>query len=287
MSFKHRCVQDLAWVIQSPPVISGEFQQIHWLNQTDCQAEYLACLPALHQLDKNPEPLKQVLSIHKPYVLGKRFECFVQYWLHISPTFELLHQAHVLRQITHTMGEADFIIREIATGKVIHLEVTVKFYLGTGDLSAMHHWYGTNLKDRLDIKFNRLRHHQTRLAEYYPELMPCPIDESWCLFKGRMFLPENQPVLPDFFAKDCPQGKWRYRHEISDAPSFLALQKQDWLAEVTTCETQHQPKLHIIPNPVNHSACFALCTEEEPGTIREQERYFILPNDFFNTSYNE
>ena len=168
MPFKH-----LAWVIQSPPVISGEINGSHWLNKEDCQAEYLACLPVLLALDENPEPLRNSLTHLKPYIIGKRFECFVQFWLEISPNFELLDRNVVLQGETQTLGEADFFIRDLANDKIIHLEVSVKFYLGVGTLSAMHHWHGTNLRDRLAT-------HQTQRSKKYPELMPYPelVEES-------------------------------------------------------------------------------------------------------------
>jgi hypothetical protein len=66
MSFKHHCVQDLAWVIQSPPVISGIFNQTRWLGKTACQDEYNACLPALQQLDRQPAALIKQLARLKP-----------------------------------------------------------------------------------------------------------------------------------------------------------------------------------------------------------------------------
>ena len=73
MTFNHRCVQDLAWVIQSPPVISGTINGSRWLSKDDCQAEYEACFDALLQLDQHPEPLLAALADLKPYVIGKRF----------------------------------------------------------------------------------------------------------------------------------------------------------------------------------------------------------------------
>lgn len=296
MPFKHRCVQDLAWVIQSPPVISGVFNHTRWLDNTACQHEYNACLPALHQLDRQPEPLIKQLSVLKPYVIGKRFECYVRYWLMISPHFACLQHNYVLQDDKRTLGEVDFIIRELSTGKIIHLEVAVKFYLGLNrelnqkhtlnhnsteitDISAMHHWHGTNLRDRLDIKFNRLANHQTQLAKNYPERMPCSIDESWCLLKGRMFTPLAQQTLPDFFADDCPQGTWLSINDVSKTKTYMLLQKQDWLAEVVG----YSGELQTITGDLNRSTCFATLvkTQEAKTEMNEEARFFVLPQDFF------
>ncbi|MBE8232434.1 MAG: DUF1853 family protein [Endozoicomonadaceae bacterium] len=294
MTFKHRCVQDLAWVIQSPPVISGVFNHTRWLNKTACQHEYNACLPALRQLDRQPEPLLKQLSTLKPYVIGRRFECYVRYWLMISPHFECLQHSYILEKDKRTLGEADFIIRELSTNKIIHLEVAVKFYLGinrdidqnqtlnsteTTDISAMHHWHGTNLRDRLDIKFNRLTNHQTQLAKNYPEQMPYAIDESWCLLKGRMFTPLAQQTLPDFFADECPQGIWLSTHDAPKTKTHLLLQKQDWLAEVVG----YSGEPHTISRDLKYSACFATLanTQENQAGMNEEARFFVLPENFF------
>lgn len=272
MIFKHRCVQDLAWVIQSPPVISGKIRASYWINKADCEAEYQACLETLLQLDQHPEPLLRALSDINPYVIGKRFESFIRFWLAISPNFELVDHNVVLQGKTQTLGEADFFIRQLATDKIIHLEVSVKFYLGVDDLSQMHHWYGTNLQDRLDIKFNRLVNHQTQLAKKYPELMPYPVDESWCLFKGRMFYPNKPQSTPALFADDCPQGTWL---SIEDKPNhnrFVALNKQQWLSKIN----QYQGKRQLVPATLEHSRCMA---EIEDG--EEVGRYFFLPQGFW------
>ena len=272
--FKHRCVQDLAWVIQSPTVISGYINATHWLDKEKCQAEYEACFDTLVQLDKNPEPLLNALAQFKPYVIGKRFECFVQFWLEISPNFEVLACNVVLQGKEQTLGEADFFIRELASDKIIHLEVSVKFYLGVNDLSAMHHWYGTNLRDRLDIKFNRLANHQTQLSKKFPELMPYSVDESWCLFKGRMFYPDDQQDIQDFFADACPQGTWIIADKSLNKKGFLALDKQQWLSEIT----DYHGELKTAPKHLEHSRCMAKIQEQA-----EVNRCFFLPENFWHT----
>ena len=272
INYKNHCVQDLAWVIQSPPIISGEINGSQWLNKADCQAEYQACFDVLLQLDQHPEPLLSALAQLKPYVIGKRFECFVRFWLEISPNFKLLDNNVILQGKTQTLGEADFFIQELATDKVIHLEVSVKFYLGTDDLSQMHHWYGTNLQDRLDIKFNHLVSHQTQLSRKYPELMPYPVDASWCLFKGRMFYPYDQQQSQDFFAKDCPQGKWLTHQLIPDQTHYLSLDKQQWLSELH----HYQGELTLPPIHLEHSRCMAEIQEGE-----EISRVFFLPKEFW------
>ena len=272
MIFKHRCVQDLAWVIQSPPVISGDINGTHWLSKADCELEYQACFDTLRQLDQNPHPLQDVLGQIKPYVLGRRFECFVKFWLEISPNFELLDCNVVLQNAKQTLGEADFFIRDLATDQLIHLEVSVKFYLGVNNLSHMHHWYGTSLRDRLDIKFNRLVNHQTQLSQKFPQQMPYRVDASWCLLKGRMFYPDHTPVIPAFFAEDCPQGRWKIVDANTYPKRFMSLHKQQWLTEIS----HYEGVLETPPTTLEYSRCMA---EIHHGN--EISRCFFLPKEFW------
>jgi hypothetical protein len=143
----------------------------------------------------------------------------------------------------------------------------------------MHHWHGTNLRDRLDIKFNHLTNHQTQLAKNYPEHMPYPIDESWCLLKGRMFTPLAQQTLPVFFADDCPQGTWLSIDDVPKTTTHLLLQKQDWLAEVVG----YSGKLQVISTDLKYSACFSTFEKMQGNQIgkNEEARFFVLPQDFF------
>ena len=53
----HRVVRDLAWVIASPPLVTGSFGGVIWWDESFVLAEYKACLPTLEKLDKDPTPL--------------------------------------------------------------------------------------------------------------------------------------------------------------------------------------------------------------------------------------
>lgn len=270
MCFKHRCIQDLAWVIRSAPILSGEIKGVYWLTQKQCEAEYQACLPQLLELDDNPVVLEQQLAVIKPYIIGKRFECLVNFWLNISPNFEVLIHNYVLQGEQQTLGEIDFIIRELATNKIIHLEVAVKFYLGRDNLSQMNSWYGTNLKDRLDIKYQRLVEHQTQLSIKFPDLMPYMVDESWCLFKGRMFYPYQQKDAKGAFEKDCPTGFWVYDNNAPQGADYAVVKKQDWLARIVSSNS-----INTLPTALKSSECYARINN------KEVERLFVLPMNFW------
>ena len=117
--FSNRLVRDLAWVIASPPLLAGNYNDTHWWSHANCLTEFEVCLPALLALDKDPSPLIEHFEKLKSGRLGLRFEHFIAYWLIISPNYELLTQnLQIIEPIvsphkkgSHTHGELDFIIR--------------------------------------------------------------------------------------------------------------------------------------------------------------------------------
>lgn len=276
--FKQRCVQDLAWVIHSPPLISGMIGTVDWWGNTLFQLEYEACLPNLLRLDNDPTPLLQAIASAKSQRLGHYFEALAAYWFTISPNYELLLCNHQLRSEKRTLGELDFLLRENASEKVIHLEVSVKFYLGTGDLNDMANWHGPGLKDRLDRKFQHLCSHQTQLARKYPQLMPHQVDEAACLMKGRLFYPAYAEPQADFTADGHLFGRW---YELPDLPeragNYVCLGKDRWLAEVWANEQTAQQI--TLPDSVNEAVLYSQFHPELP--YNEESRFFLLPKGFW------
>lgn len=304
-TFKYRAIQDLAWVINSPPLITEcpaaaiaettkatpATHSLHWLNNSDCQREFQHCLPALQQLDNDPSDLHTHLQQLKSQRLGIRFEALVAYWFTLSPHYEVLYQNHPLRHAGRTLGEMDFILRDIATDKIIHLEVAVKFYLGKSandthgnddqnlSLNHMNQWHGPNLHDRLDIKYNHLINHQTQLSLLYPDLMPCPIDERWCLLKGRLFYPKSHINRQTTFSHSGHlTGYWqqiaRDHATTAQQAHYKPLKKEDWLAPLDPSQTTE--RLDVLPSQLERATCFAYC----PDTT-EQDRLFLLPQHFW------
>jgi hypothetical protein len=276
-NFKHRCVQDLAWTIQSPAIISGIYNNSHWLSSSWWQNEYQACLPGLLALDHDPTPLKRTLSQLKTKRLGERFECFVEHWLSLSPNYQCLTKNLALRMNKQTLGEVDFIIQEIATGKIIHLEVAIKFYLGIDDLNLTRNWHGPNRKDRLDIKLNNLISHQTQLSKKYPDLIPYPIDESWCMIKGRMFYPPGlQPNSRLFDEKHLNSHWYNNLQMIKHTGDIYPVEKINWLAQLSALPENINTMSSVIEQPV-------CCVDYR--NQQEKRRVFLVPAKHWEKEY--
>nr|CAA6828716.1 MAG: Unknown protein [uncultured Thiotrichaceae bacterium] len=274
--FRHRCVQDLSWAIQSPPLISGYIAETEWWGTEQLRQEYQICLPLLKQLDKDPDPLKAALQQAKSHRLGHYFESLIEFWLTITPSYELLLSQLPLRNEHRTLGEIDYLARDTATGKIVHIEVAVKFYLGYNDLDNMASWHGPDLRDRLDRKFDHLCRHQTQISRKYPELVPCVVDEYACILKGRLFYPPNTQTETSFTHPEHLNGHWHYhlpapkqRHDTI----YYPLQKRNWLAPLTdTSDQPTGPQRHTPTEPICYASYYS---------NKEQNRLFILPEDFW------
>ncbi len=274
--FKHQSVRDLAWVIASPPLVSGEYNQVHWWSSENCLQEYQDCLSILLTLDKNPAPLLAHLAKLKNKRLGLRFEALVFFWLTISPNYEILLQNKQLITEVKTLGEVDFIIRDLRTMQLIHLEVAVKFYLGTDDLIDPYRWFGTTTSDQLGKKVEHLKQHQTQLSRKYPEHFPYPVDACHCLLKGRLFYPVGFNTSPEGVASEHLRGRWlRANATQGKEVQITAIDKQDWLATLSQAQLRQYTVLSLYPL-LNQPQCYLRLNEKQ----EEQERIFILPNSF-------
>ncbi len=287
LDFTHRCVRDLAWVIASPPLVAGEFNQTFWWNHSKCLQEFNDCLPALQALDKHPHALLEHLKRIKSKRLGLYFEALAAFWLSsISPNYRLLaHNIQLfenLEQGRKTLGELDFIIQETSSKTIIHLEVAVKFYLGTEPLEDTYRWFGTNTRDQLGRKLDHLKQQQTQLTRQHPELVDFKIDERHCLIKGRLFYPASQSnklPTPAGIAHHHLQGRWMYASDNNQQLALTRLDKHDWLAPLG-----HDDIIQHLSRPPDttsdKAACFAIIETAANSRYKETGRVFVLPDDF-------
>lgn len=268
--FAIRHLQDLAWVIQSPSLISHASEHAQWLSSQWWQDEYQACRPILESL--NADWLLQQSKQLKTKRLGERFELLVEQWLNISPNFRCLARNIPIRRHKQTLGEIDFIIQEISTGKIIHLEVAIKFYLCKTQGQSMDDWYGPALRDRLDLKYNKLKQHQSQLSRHYPEMMPYPIDERWLMLKGRLFYPIQAQQKPSFLSQDHLTGRWAYPSQLAEQQTLHIITKPDWLADINRHKHPSTLDRFDLTQPLKRPQCAI-----ESSDKQEKQRWFLVP----------
>lgn len=175
--YKHQSVRDLAWAILSPPLIYQAEHSCFWPNTQWYQRIFEETIPWFDDLDEDPSELEAMLDNQKDRRLGKYFETLWFYWFSKNPRYEVLANNLQIIFDGETLGEIDFIVLDKVTGKTVHWEVAVKFYLAVGDTSLMSNWHGPNRRDRLDIKFEHLAQRQSMLSKD-------PRVNEWLLKKG-------------------------------------------------------------------------------------------------------
>jgi len=128
-----------------------------------------------------------------------------------------------------TLGELDFVWRDLASGLVIHWELATKFYLliPEPDLAASitwMHFVGPNLADRFGDKLSHIATRQLPLSRI-PEAraaLGCNVDRAEAYLKGWLFYPLERPGvrrsgrLPTCLATDHLNGWWGTLGQFAD-----------------------------------------------------------------------
>ena len=85
-----------------------------------------------------------------------------------STNYKVLYENIQVIEAKKTIGEIDFIIEQINTKKLIHVELAYKFYLFDPSLSSMplNNWIGPNRNDSLKEKLEKLKRKQFPLLHH-------------------------------------------------------------------------------------------------------------------------
>jgi hypothetical protein len=184
-------------------------------------------------------------------VLGMQAEACFEAYLKQSNNFELLAaslQIHTSTSLTNpsekeTLGELDYIVRNLKTEKVVHIELACKFYLydDTADISEAEKWIGPNRKDSLFEKLEKLRQKQFPLLKR-PETLqkletlgiPKPTSQQLCL-KGFLFIPKN--MNRESFPKNiqnCIVGHYKKPTDFEEVETarYAIPSKKEWLLPI-------------------------------------------------------
>lgn len=153
-----------------------------------------------------PSKMPQDLMLHKPQptqvVLGKRMEEFFQHYVRYYSDQEILAHNEQIIHNKETLGEIDFLLKNVQSGEITQVELVYKFYLfdPEGDPEEFGRWIGPNKRDSLLKKLRRLQKRQFPLI-FREETKPLldrlgisagEIIQKVC-FKAWFFLPEGLP----------------------------------------------------------------------------------------------
>ena len=128
--------------------------------------------------------------------LGHLVERLVGKLLKASTNFKVLYENVQILEDKKTIGELDFILQEIDTQKVIHMELAYKFYLFDPSISSapLNNWIGPNRNDSLVQKLDKLKHkqfpllHTSQAKEQFAEIKLSEVKQELCLLTS-LFIP--------------------------------------------------------------------------------------------------
>lgn len=182
----------------------------------------------------------------KDSVLGMQAEACFEAYLKRSENYKLLVANVQIHGEKETLGELDYIVQNLKTNQVIHIELACKFYLYDVDAGASEEekWIGPNRKDRLYDKLEKVKLKQfpllgkTETIQKLGELeIEIPTLQELSL-KAFLFIPKKMKsnVFPKNYA-DCIVGHWIKHKDFAEEEKnalYAIPTKKQWLLPLET-----------------------------------------------------
>ena len=219
--------------------------------------------------------------------LGHRFETCVSAWFQYHPEWDIKAANHVVQLGKRTAGEIDLLVER--AGEILHLELAVKFYLGTSGSAQWDTWVGVDPVDRLNLKLDKFK---TQVAlSTQPEVgshlqqFGWEVDERSVWMKGWFFEHFKRmaaPILPADASPDCNVGWWCHAvdwPEIwSAAGDWVAIAPQHWLrVRHNTADVVDLKNVDELPaDLLKNRACMVAMVEREGDVCRETVRGIVV-----------
>lgn len=192
--------------------------------------------PKLDLSDFEPTLIPQKLR------LGHQMEYVFKQLIEHSEDYEILVHNLPIRRDKQTLGEIDFILKEVATGKLIHVEMTYKFYIINPEIAEpIHRIIGPNKRDAFFAKTEKIKNQQFPLLHskegakslIYNTINHSELSHQAC-FKGQLFTPYGvETTNVHSLNNDCIYGYWLAIEDFNSA-AFTAYQfyipnKSEWI----------------------------------------------------------
>jgi len=205
--------------------------------------------------------------------------------LESTPRYRILEQSLQIREKScRTLGELDFLIRDLVSGQLIQLELAVKFYLAvkTGDSILLP---GPDARDNYYRKLEKMRSHQLMLVKKFQDLLPENFRKEeitvqqmvhGCIFNHVSI---GKPLETDFLNPNGRRGKWLHAEECPDYfgknTMLEIIPKPLWPASL-----QIMKNLTLKPwypnEPIDRCVMVRAVTEQG----NDNTPYFIAPNRY-------
>ncbi|WP_378184737.1 DUF1853 family protein [Aquimarina sp. W85] len=191
------------------------------------------------------EELHNQIHIHHNEVLGKRIEHFFEYYLKTHPVYDLLRSSVQVFEEKQTIGELDFLVKNLHTHRYLHIELVYKFYIYDPKIATQYEtrWIGPNRNDSYLQKATKLS--QKQLPLLYNKctgsiletlgLTPYDFDQKVC-FLTQLYLPSDIKSSETFVKSSLPiAGYWSTLNDFKVNASkknlyYLPL-KKEWVVD--------------------------------------------------------
>ena len=176
--------------------------------------------------------------------LGHQIEYVFKQLLEYSAFYEVVLYNLQISQEERTIGEIDFILKDKKRDKLIHVELTYKFYIINPAISEpIHRIIGPNQRDKFFTKMEKIKNKQFPLLhseEGSKALLDNNIDhlkiEHQVCFKAQLFQPYGSSSINiATLNKACLAGYW-LRFDELNTPEFSKAQyymptKSEWVID--------------------------------------------------------
>ena len=171
--------------------------------------------------------------------LGHLAEKIVSELIKSSTNFKVLYENVQVIEDIKTIGEIDFIIEEINSKQLIHMELAYKFYLFDPNISSepINNWIGPNRNDSLKEKLEKLKRKQFPLLYHncakskFNNIEIDKVSQALCLLVS-LFIPyEYKASFSPIYEKAIKGYYLNYETFISfdnSAKTYHIPSKKDW-----------------------------------------------------------
>lgn len=176
--------------------------------------------------------------------LGHQMEFVFKQLIEYCPKYEVLLHNLPVKSGNRTIGEIDFILKDVQTGELIHIELTYKFYIIDPEISEpMHQLVGPNKRDMFFTKMEKIKNQQFELLhseEGAKALADNTIDHNkithQTCFKAQLFEPYgSKPINIRPLNTNCIAGFWLrfddFNSEAFKKHQFFIPNKSQWVIE--------------------------------------------------------
>jgi len=183
-------------------------------------------------------------AIPKNIRLGHQMEYVFKQLITYSEQYEVILHNLPIKKDNRTIGEIDFILKDLKTAELIHVELTYKFYIVDPEISEpIHRLMGPNRRDMFFTKMEKIKNEQFQLLHseegtkvlYDNDIVHSELSHEAC-YKAQLFIPYGSTsanIRP--LNKNCICGYW-LRFDDLNTPEFQSCQfyipfKSEWVIE--------------------------------------------------------